>query len=145
MSNAAAAPIGRRACRGPERGSAILELPLLLGLVVIPFAFVVLTLPVWVERRAIGRDAAAEVARSIAVDGSTEGMGPLLAELEVAAGLAPGALRVSEPPTLVAGDTIRVSVEVDVPLVSIPVFGAVGGFAWTATHAERIPDHGALS
>ncbi len=122
----------------------MLELPLVLGLMVIPFACVVLTLPTWVERRAIARDAASEIARSIVVNGSAADSGHLLVELESAAGLAPGTLRSSIPTTLTAGGTVRVVVEVDVPLMSLPLFGPVGGFGWAVSHAERFPDHGAL-
>jgi len=52
-----------------EQGSAALELPLLLGLLLIPFGLLMLTFPTWVERQTAARDAAGEVARHLVIGG----------------------------------------------------------------------------
>ena len=57
--------------RATQRGSVVFELPLLVGLILIPFGLLVISIPTWVERQTAARDAAGEIARTIALGGDT--------------------------------------------------------------------------
>ena len=131
-----------------ERGSASLELPLLLGLVIIPFALLVLTIPRWVEHQTAARDAAAEIGRLLVVQPSAAGVGQvdaheLLHRIEQAHGLRAGSLSLVGPPpgSLTPGGAVVVRVAVDLPGPTVPVLGSLGLGSWTAEHTERVPDY----
>ncbi len=130
--------------REAERGSALLELPFVLGLIVLPFALLVLQLPVWVERQVAAGDAAAEIARAIVVHGVEVDEGELLMAIESAHGLEPGSLTGSRVIPGLAGEAVTVEVTVEIPAITLPVFGSIGRGSWTASHVERMPDHGSL-
>ncbi len=130
--------------RQGERGSALLELPFVLGLIVLPFALLVLQLPIWVERQMAAGDAAAEIARSVVVHGAEVDEGELLAAIESAHGLKPGSLTGFRLTPGLAGEAVVVEVTVEIPAITLPVFGSIGRGSWTATHVERMPDHGSL-
>lgn len=126
----------------------MVELPLVLGLLVLPFGLLILSLPTWVERQTAARDAAAEVARSLVVSTASDGLaaGPgsldsLLREIEAGYQLAPGSLRLDSPPTIAAGEAVTVRVTVVLPGPRLPVFGSLGRRSWTAEHTERAPDY----
>lgn len=130
-----------------QRGSASLELPLLLGLVIIPFALLILTIPRWVEHQTAARDAAAEIGRLLVVQPTSAGEGQvepdqLLRRIEKAHGLRAGSLSLAGSPTgsLTPGGVVVVRVVVDLPGPTIPVLGSLGLGSWTAEHAERVPD-----
>lgn len=140
--------VGRaNAGKGGQRGSAALELPLIVCLLLLPFAMLVLTIPTWVERQMAARDAAGELARLLVVTEVDVDSGPrlaaLLARIEVSHGLAVGALRLAEAPSgsLTPGDQITVRVSVDLPGPSVPMLGDLGTGSWTASHTERVPDY----
>ncbi len=130
--------------RRGERGSAVLELPLILGLIVIPFALLVLQFPLWVERQAAADDAAAEVARAVAIHGLDADVDAVVAAIESARRLPSGTLRVGVETDARPGDPITARVVVDMPTLTLPVFGVVGRSSWTTTHTERLPDYGAV-
>ena len=132
----------------PQRGSAGIELPLLLGLVILPFALLVLTIPQWVERQTAARDAAAEIGRWSVVqhggdDGGRAEAEVLLRRIEEAHGLRPGSLSLVGGPTgsLSPGGTVTVQVSVDLPGPTVPGLGSLGLGRWTAEHTERVPDY----
>ena len=127
-----------------ERGSAAFELPLIVGLVLIPFGLLVLLLPDWVERQTAARDGAAEVARAIVVGGAGIDTDQLLHRIEVGHGLAPGSLRLVEVSGRVPGELVTVRVSVVLPGRGLPVFGVVMPRTWTAVHTERRPDYGVV-
>ncbi len=132
----------------PERGSAVLELPFVLGLIVVPFALLVLQLPIWVQHQAAAEDAAAEVTRLMAVHGHGNDNGAdisqLTAAIESSRGLKPGTLHASVNASGRPGEPITVSVTVDIPTLTLPVFGVIGQATWTAAHTERQPDFGSV-
>lgn len=130
--------------RGRERGSASVELPFLLGMVVLPFALLVLQLPIWVQRQAAAADAAAEIARSFAVQGDGSATDILLRAIETSHGVPAGALHSTAIAEVSPGAPIVVAVTVDIPVLTIPIFGTIGRQAWTATHIERQPDFGSV-
>ena len=138
--------VGRaNAGKGGQRGSAALELPLIVCLLLMPFAMLVLTIPTWVERQMAARDAAGELARLLVVTDVDSGprLAALLARIEVSHGLAVGTLRLAEAPSgsLTPGDQITVRVSVDLPGPSVPMLGDLGTGSWTASHTERVPDY----
>lgn len=133
---------GRRSLsrRRRQRGSALFELPLLVGLIMIPFGLLVISVPTWVERQTAARDAAGEVGRAIVVGGSPQAA---LASIERGYELPPGALQVSYGSSFEGGDSVVVEVTVAMPAVELPIFGSFGHLTWTAEHTERFPDYGA--
>ncbi len=130
-------------CR--ERGSALIEFPLVIGLILIPFGVLVISAPTWVERQTAARDAAGEAARSIVLSGP-ESASPdqVVQSIEAGYGLEPGSLDASIPAGGHApGSSVTVDVSVEIPALSLPIFGTVGSVSWTASHTERYPDYGA--
>ncbi len=139
---------GRSGLRGrhrSERGSALLEFPMVFGLILVPFGLLVISAPTWVERQTAARDAAGEAARSIVVagpDSSTPEQ--IVRSIEAGYGLAPGSLDASIPAGGHSpGSSVTVDVAVEIPALSLPIFGSVGSVSWTASHTERYPDYGA--
>ena len=125
-----------------ERGSAVFELPMVLGLILVPFGLAVLLLPAWVERQTAARDGAAEVARHLVVAAADRNPAAVLRDIEDGYQLEPGSLRLASDPVLVPGEAVTVRVSVALPSTVLPVFGSLGGGSWTATHTERVPDYG---
>ena len=129
-----------------ERGSAIVELPLVLGLLLLPFGLLILTLPTWVERQTAARDTAAEVARLVVVSGPVRpDVAALVRQQEVAYELPPGSLHLELVPDVAPGESLTVRVTVELPGGTLPVLGRLGARSWTAEHTERAPDYGAFS
>ena len=127
-----------------ERGSAVIEVPFVLGLIVVPFALLILGMPVWIERMSAADTAAAELARAIVISGDSERSAAVLGTVEDGYGLAPGSLRRSGATDLTPGGALRVEVAIDLPMLDLPVFGPVGATTYTATHVERVADHGVI-
>jgi hypothetical protein len=131
-----------------ERGFIATELVLGLGLLVLPVALLVLTLPGWSERQATARVIAREVARRSARDGVCDeamarALGVTMArnlglptdEFEVEV-VCPGGA-VPSP-----GGDVEARVTVRMPAVEIPGIGAVGAWSWTARHREPVDRYG---
>lgn len=138
--------ISPAADRQSERGSTVIEFPLAIGLILIPFGMLVLSAPTWVERQTAARDAAAESARSLVASGEAGSIDPMeiIRRVEAGYGLPVGALDPSIPGLeLEPGGSVTVAVTVEIPALSLPVFGSVGSVPWTVQHTERIPDYGA--
>lgn len=133
--------MSRRAPRD-QAGMAALELVLGVGLLLIPTACLVITFPTWSERQLIARNAARESARRLAT-ASTWSAGTAAADRSINdssadAGLGAEALRGRYTGSVQRGGTVTVAVTIDIPAVVLPVFGATGGWAYTATHSERV-------
>lgn len=130
--------------RPRERGSAVIEFPILVGLLLIPFGMLILSVPTWIERQTAARDAAAESARYLVLAGP-EGMdsaAQIVHEIEAGYGLPAGSLELEMPAAFVAGQPLSVTVRVVIPAADIPLLGSFGDTSWTATHIERYPDYG---
>lgn len=124
----------------------MIEFPMVIGLVLIPFGLLILSAPTWVERQTAARDAAAESARRLVVSGqeASVSLPELIRQIESGYELPAGSLVASFPSDRpAAGASVTVAVTVEVPALSLPIFGAVGSVDWTAVHTERIPDYGA--
>lgn len=123
----------------------MIEFPLVVGLVLIPFGVLVLSVSAWVERQTAARDAAGEAARALVI-GDPEGASAevMVADIEAGYGLPAGTLRAVIPDGgMVPGESVTVSVTVEIPAMSLPIFGGVGAVDWTTEHTERFPDYGA--
>lgn len=139
-----------------EDGSAVVELPIAISLLLIPMAYLALMFAPWFARRNMAELAAAEVARVIVTSESAapNNAGARAIGFQIAAnhGIPAGDVSIhlcgtsatSACGTLVRGETIRVEVAVVMPAVSIPIIGDGGstvstdGFTWTAVHEERV-------
>jgi hypothetical protein len=132
-----------------ERGFVATELALGIGLLVLPVALLVLTLPGWSERQVTARAVAREIARSTARSGRCDR--PTAEETAATMarnlGLDPGDLAVglgcASGAELAAGSELEADVTVRMPAVEIPGVGAVGEWAWTARHREPVDRYGA--
>lgn len=130
----------RRATAG-ERGAVPIELALGVGLLLLPTAVLVLSLPGWVERQSMAGLAAEEAARALVVQGTPEGA-PARAQAivdEVAANHGVEEDEVTDVAvtgSFARGGTVRVTVGVAIPLVRLgeePL-----GFTWNVTRAEQV-------
>jgi hypothetical protein len=135
---------GRRA----DAGFVAVELVLGIGLLVLPVALLVLTLPGWSERQSTARSIAREVAR----DGARASQCDLDRARALAAMMAenlglPGddvQAHLDCPPgvPLDGGTDLAAEVTVKMPAVQVPLIGAVGEWDWTARHREPVDRYG---
>lgn len=127
-----------------EQGFVAVELVLGLGLLVLPVALLVLTLPGWSERQATARVIAREAGRQLAREGvcdreTAAGLGATMAEnLGLGAGDVQVSLDCAAGSSLVAGSDLETRITVQMPAVQIPGVGGVGAWAWTARHREPV-------
>jgi len=127
-----------------EGGFVATELVAGLGLLLLPVALVVLTLPTWSERqssaRAIAREAAREVARSGLCDpGRAEALARTMAgNLGLPAGASSVALTCVPGSALEPGADVEVAVTVRMPAVHLPAIGDVASWTWTARHRQPV-------
>src|SRR5215208_901724 len=133
--------------RSREGGYVAAELALGIGLLVFPVALLVLTLPTWSERQTTARSIAREVSRVAAVAGVCDR--GLAAEtghdMARNLGLAPSDVDVQldcvPDGRLPRGGSVRASVTVAVPAVTLPGIGTVGTWGWTAHHTEPVDQY----
>ncbi len=130
---------------GRERGSVAVELPLALGLLLLPLALFVITVPAWPERQTVARAAAIEASRSAVLAGSWEqGVEEGEAAVRRAArnqGLDPSDISVSWAGSFSRGGSVTASVTVRMPALVIPGLTTVEPWSWTADHTERVDDY----
>ena len=133
-----------------ERGFVATELVLGIGLLVLPVALLVLTLPGWSERQVTARVISREVARRTARDG--------VCDLGSAAGArdhdgpqprrprrrrARSTSVVRRRRRLVPGSDVEARVTVRMPAVELPGLGAVEAWSWTARHRQPVDRYAA--
>lgn len=128
-----------------ERGSAAFELPLILGLILLPFGVLLLSVSTWVERQTAARDAAGEAARVVVIEGPQGAASAemLVREIEAGYGLPAGSMDLELQPSVVPGEAVLARVTISMPGAVLPLFGSFGDVTWTAEHVERFPDYGA--
>ncbi len=125
-------------------GFAATELVLGIGLLLVPVALVVLTLPTWSERQTTARAVAREVARMVASSGvcdvgraqrlgavMSENLGLHNRDVGVAIACDPGA-------SLEPGSEVEARVTVRMPAVHLFGVGDVGEWSWTAHHRQPV-------
>lgn len=137
----------RRRCDGDD-GAAAVEMPLAVGLLLLPIAMVVMLVPQWPERQTVA-SAAAKDAATVYANAPDPVTGAALAEAGVAQaasnhGLPPGAMSVELGGEWCRACTVTASVTVDIPAVDVPMVGTVGSFTWTASSSARVDDYRSL-
>jgi hypothetical protein len=130
-----------------ESGFVAGELALGIGLLLVPVALLVVTLPTWSERQTTARSIAREAARVVAVAGTCDRSRALELGHDMARnlGLPPGDIDVqldcASGARLPRGGSVRASVTVTVPAVALPGIGSVGAWSWTAHHSEPVDQY----
>lgn len=116
--------------------------------VVLPVALLVLALPTWSERQSMAQRAANESAREVVLAGSwSAGTTAARAVVDQVARNYDVPLDQVRGPDfragggLAPGQTVVARVTVRMPALVIPLVGQVGGWSWTAVHAERVDDY----
>ena len=131
-----------------ERGAAAVELPLALGLILVPVALLVMTLPSWPERQTVARAAANEAARMVVLaDSWEEGVEDATEAVNRAAANAsvdPQDVSLSVEGSLARGSTVTAHVTARVPAIAVPGLGTLGAWSVSASHAERVDDYRSL-
>lgn len=127
-----------------ERGTAAIETPLALVLLLVPVALMVITIPAWPERQTVARAAATQAARTAVLadswDEATAAGEDAVARSGANYGVAAGDLTVDWDGTLARGGTVTARVTVRMPALVVPGLGRVGAWSWTASHSELV-DH----
>jgi len=129
---------------GHEHGFAATELVLGVGVLLLPVAMLVLTLPTWSERQTTARAIAREVARVAAASGRCDpgAAAALTASMARNLGAPPGAVsvelqcgagRVLEP-----GGDVEAAVTVRMPAVHLVAIGDIAAWSWTARHRQPV-------
>jgi hypothetical protein len=135
--------------RDRESGFVATELVLGIGLLVVPVALVVLTLPGWSERQVTARVISREVARRITRDGECDVAGARAVGATMARNLGVPAEQVTvevscaDGAGLAPGSDVEARVTVAMPAVDLPGIGAVGAWSWTARHREPVDRYAA--
>lgn len=125
-----------------DRGSVVLELPLAVGLLLLPVAVLMLVLPQWPQAQTIATSAAKQAA-TLYTTAETPQAGAAAAQ----AAVAQTAANFGQPMTLTItgewcrGCTITATVTTDVPAVQVPFIGSTGTFHWSASSSSRIEDY----
>jgi hypothetical protein len=132
-----------------DRGFVAIEFVLGIGLLVVPVALLVLTLPGWSERQSVARVIAREAAVRVAAVGicdsemarqlgaaMAENLAVPVADITVRLGCLPGA---ALPPE----SEVEADVTVTIPGVVIPGIGTIGAWSWTARHREPVDRYAA--
>ncbi len=125
-----------------DRGSTAIELPLAVGLLLIPVACLVLALPRWPESQTVATAAAKEAATLYATAStSEEGAALAQAAVERAAANSGRPLTLQLSGDWCRGCSLTANVTVDVPSIIVPGIGSTGNFSWTATSTARRDDY----
>ena len=132
-----------------DRGAAAIELPLAVGLLLLPIALVVMVVPQWPERQTVARAAAKEAATLYAnAPDAASGAELARASVQQAAanyGLPAEALTVELGGEWCRACTVTALVTVDIPAIAVPVVGTVGAFAYTADSSARVDDYRSIA
>jgi hypothetical protein len=131
-----------------ERGAVAVELPAAIGLLLVPLALLVITVPSWPERQTVARSAASEAARTAVLAGSwQEGIDAGTEVVALAAqnyNLAPADLTVSWEGAFARGESITATVTVRMPALVVPGLTTVDPWTWSTSHTERVDDYRSL-
>ena len=136
--------------RRPPRddcGSTAVELPLAVGLLLLPVVIVILSVPQWPERQSIATSAAKE-AVSLYSTGSNPADGADLAAnavAQTAANYGLDNLSLELTGEWCRGCEVTAHVTVTIPAIQLPFAGEVGSFEWTATSSARIDDYRSIT
>ncbi|MDQ3974201.1 MAG: hypothetical protein M3276_07685 [Actinomycetota bacterium] len=127
------------------RGQIPIEFALGVGLLVLPIAVLVLSLPTWAERQNMARLAAQEAARTLALasdwESGTAAAAAVVGEFAANHGLEPAAVVVSFDGYLTRGGAVTAHVTAAFPTTVFPGIGTVGSFSWTTSHTEHVDNY----
>lgn len=127
-----------------QEGNALVELILFVGLILLPTLMLVTSLPTWWERQSLGRLAAQEAARTVALADSWEQGVPaaqaIVAQLASNHDVDPADLSVAFGGALRRGQAVSATVTIAVPSTTIPLLTSLPAFHLTSTHREQV-DH----
>ena len=128
-----------------DAGAAAIELPLAVGLLLLPISLIVMLVPQWPERQTVARSAAKEAATLYAnAPSRADGAELATASVTQAAanyGLPDTAMTLTLSEDWCRGCTVTASVTVDIPAIDVPFVGAVGAFTYTSSSSARIDDY----
>ena len=132
-----------------QRGGVAIELALGVGLLLLPTALLVLTLPQWSERQLVARVAAQEAARAAvtAADAAEAEAAAARTVARTAAnhGLDPGDLTLTLSGDLQRGATVTATLTVVVPAAALPVVGTTPAFSWSTSATEQVDRYRSLT
>ena len=121
-----------------DRGFVAIEYALALGLILVPVALLVITLPSWPERQTVARVAAEEGARTAVLTGDLAA-GEAVARQAVAnQGLDPADVDITWSGSQARGGQLTAAVTVRMPVLRLPAIVTVGAWDWTARHTEPV-------
>ena len=133
-----------------DRGHAVVEFALAVGVLLFPVALAVLSFGPWLEHRVVARAAAAEGARVAVVELDHSAGTAMATSVITGHGLDPDSARLGwcgfaptsiDAPAgscpLMRGSVVEATVEIWVPLVTTP-WGSVGGIWASASHSEPV-------
>ncbi len=126
--------------RRSERGTAVIEIPMVLGFLIIPVAFLILTIPTWLQGIHAANDAAAESARAFVLSGADPDSVTRALTASASSHGYEDRLQLASATTTGIGPGDEVTVTVNVQLRAIALFN-VGSFTYTASHVERYPSY----
>lgn len=130
---------------GDERGLAAAELAVFTGLVLLPVLILVVSLPTWWERQSLGRLAAQEAARAVALaDDWEQGVAAGSATVEQLAnnhGVDPSHVSVAFAGSLDRGGTVTATSTVAVPALTVPYIVTVPTFQLSFAHTETVDQY----
>lgn len=125
-----------------ERGGVPVEFALGVGVLVLPVALLVLSLPTWVERQSAARLAAQEAARAaVLADSMAAGTAAgqaAAAQVAVNHAIDPADLTVTFTGGVARGQELTATVTARFPALAIPGIGDAAGFTWAVHHTERV-------
>lgn len=138
----------RRTARVGQVGAVPIEFALGVGVLVLPVALLVLSLPPWVERQSAARLAAREAARAVVLaDTFAEGVAAgetAAARVAVNHDIDPGDFNVAVTGNLVRGGAVTATVSARFPATAVPGLTEVASFIWTTAHTEQVDAYRSL-
>ena len=134
----------REGRRGGQRGFAATELVVGVGVLLLPVALVVLTIPTWSERQTTARVVAREIARAVVALGTCDVAHARATGSAIARnlGLPSEDVRMEldcpSGAVLDPGGEVEAVVTVRMPAVHLAAVGDVGAWSWTAHHRQPV-------
>ena len=138
--------------RDDQRGFAVLEWTLGIGLIVLPVAVLVASLAPWFHQASMARTMAQEAARVLVLsddwETGTEAATTMARQIARNHGVeddgwcagGSGCMSVVFTGTLTRTDEVTATVSVPMQGITVPFIGSALGFQWSTSHSERVDD-----
>ena len=136
-----------------QRGFAVVEWTIGIGLIVLPVAVLVASLAPWFHRASMARTMAQEAARVLVLaddwETGTEAAATLARQIARNHGVddarwcegGSGCVSVTFDGDLVRSGEVRAVVSVPMQGITVPFIGSALGFQWSTDHSERVDDY----